>query len=65
MGTIPQKDIDAAQEKIIKIIHELQDNGEIFILANPEDTEKLTEDEALAKLHQPRRAQDLRQYINE
>ena len=65
MGTIPQKDIDAAQEKIIKIIHELQDNGEIFILANPEEDEILSEEAALEKLHQPRRAQKLRQYIED
>ena len=46
MGTIPQKEIDDAQEKIIKIIHELQDTGEIIISANPEEDEILNDEAA-------------------
>lgn len=65
-GTIPQKEIDDAQEKIIKIIHELQDNGEIIIPANPEDAEEeLSEEAAQNRLRQPRHSQELRQYIKD
>ena len=66
MGTIPQKDIDNAKEKIIKIIHDLDDNGEIIIYADPEDVdEELSEEAAQDRLRQPRHSQELRQYIND
>ena len=66
MGTIPQKDIDNAKEKIIKIIHNLDDNGEIIIYADPEDVdEELSEEAAQDRLRQPRHSQELRQYIND
>lgn len=66
MRTIPQKDIDNAKEKIIKIIHDLEDNGEIIIFANPEDAdEELSEEATQARLRQPRHSQELRQYIND